>query len=93
MKIQGPRFQRNYIIARDQKSDLHGMSFQSLPKINRMLITRPFAFNESLKHLTIAVLLIRIVLFFPDHYRVHLFKSNQRFQAIEFVDRPVVEKL
>ena len=38
-KIQGPRFQRNYIIARDQKSDLHGMSFQSSPKMNRMLIT------------------------------------------------------
>ena len=40
-KIQGPRFQRNYIIARDQKSDLHGMSIQSSPKISRMLITRP----------------------------------------------------
>ena len=39
-KIQGSRFQRNYIIARDQKSDLHGTSFQSSPKINRMLITR-----------------------------------------------------
>ena len=35
-----PRFQRNNIIARDQKSDLHGTSFQSSPKINRMLITR-----------------------------------------------------
>ena len=39
-KIQGPRFQRNYIIASDQKSDLHGTSFQSSPKINYMLITR-----------------------------------------------------
>ena len=39
-KIQGPRFQRNYIIARDQKSYLQGTSFQSSPKINRMLITR-----------------------------------------------------
>ena len=38
-KIQGPRFQRNYIIARYRKSDLHGTSFQSSPKINRMLIT------------------------------------------------------
>ena len=27
-------------IARDQKSDLHGTSFQSSSKINRMLITR-----------------------------------------------------
>ena len=39
-KIQGPWFQRNYIIARDQKSDLHRKSFRSLPKINHMLITR-----------------------------------------------------
>ena len=39
-KIQGPRFQRNYIIERDQKSDLHGRSFQSSLKINRMLITK-----------------------------------------------------
>ena len=63
-KIQGPRFQRNYIIVRDQKSDLHGTSFKSSPKINRMLITRPFAYNESLQHPTIAVLLIKILLFF-----------------------------
>ena len=27
-KIQGPQFQRNYIIARYRKSDLHGTSFQ-----------------------------------------------------------------
>ena len=40
-KIHGPRFQRNYIIARDQQEDLQGTSFQSSPKINRMLITRP----------------------------------------------------
>ena len=56
-KIQGPRFRRNYIIARYQKSDLHGLSFQSSPKINRMLITRPFAYNQSLQQPNIAVLL------------------------------------
>ena len=39
-KIQRPRFQRNYIITRDQQSNLHGTSFQSSPKTNRMLITR-----------------------------------------------------
>ena len=66
-KIQGPRFQRNNIIARDQKSDLHGTSFQSSPKINRMLITRPFAYNKSLQHPTIAVLLIKIRIFFFAH--------------------------
>ena len=39
-KIQRPRFQKNYIIVRDQKSNLYGTSFQSSPKMNRMLITR-----------------------------------------------------
>ena len=35
------QFERNYIIAGDQKRDEHdGASFQSSPKINRMLITR-----------------------------------------------------
>ena len=63
-KIQGPRFQRNYIIARDQKSDLHGTAFQSSPKINRMLIARTFAYNESLQHPTIAFLRIEILIFF-----------------------------
>ena len=38
--INTRKFQRNYIIARFKKSDLRGTSFQSLPKINRMLITR-----------------------------------------------------
>ena len=62
-----------YIIARYQKSDLHGTSFQSPPKINCMLITRPFASNESLQHPqalgqhpTVAILLIKILIFF-DH--------------------------
>jgi len=40
-KIQAPPLQRNHIIARDQKSNLHVMSFQSSPKINCMLITTP----------------------------------------------------
>ena len=31
----------DYIIERDQKSDLHGTLFQPSPKIKRMLITRP----------------------------------------------------
>ena len=33
-KLKG--FERNYIIAKEQKSDEHGASFQSSPKINRM---------------------------------------------------------
>ena len=30
---------------------------------------------------------------FSHHWGIHLFQSNQRFQAIEFVDQPVPEKL
>ena len=49
-------------------------------------------YNTQPVTLTIEVLLIKIVLF-SDHFSNHLFQSNQRFQAIEFVDRPVQEKL
>ena len=58
-----------------------------------MLITRPFAYNESLQHPTVAVLLIKILIVFRPLSRVHLFQSNQCLQAIEFVDRCVSEKL
>ena len=66
--------------------------------MNRMLITRPFAYNESLQHTTIAVLLIKILIFFfrpltsGPLASVHLLQGNQRFEAIEFVDRHVSEK-
>ena len=58
-----------------------------------MLITRSFAYNESLQHLTILVLLIKILFFFRLLSSAHLLQSNQAFQAIEFVDRHVSEKL
>ena len=48
--------------------------------------TRPFS-------ITIEVLLITILLFFLGHLSVRLFQGNQRFQAIEFEDRPVPERL
>ena len=48
--------------------------------------TRPFS-------ITIEVLLITILLFFLGHLSGRLFQGNQRFQAIEFEDRPVPEKL
>ena len=57
-----------------------------------MLITRPFANNESLQHPTIAVLLIKILYFVRPLSSVHLFQSNQRFHAKEFVDRHVSER-
>ena len=40
MKNQGPRFERNYIIAKEQIRDEYGASYQSSPKIHRMLIAR-----------------------------------------------------
>ena len=38
-------------------------------------------------------LLIKILISFWPLSSVHLFQNNQRFQAIEFVDRHVSEKL
>ena len=40
-----------------------------------------------------SVLLIKILIFFRPLSSAHLFQSNQVFQAIEFVDRHVSEKL
>ena len=39
------------------------------------------------------VLLIKNILFFFDHWSDQLFQNNQHFQAIEFLDQPVPEKL
>ena len=58
-----------------------------------MLITRPIAYNKSLQHPTITVLLIKILIFFLPLSSVHLFQSNQCFEAIEFVDQHIFEKL
>ena len=33
------------------------------------------------------------ILLFSDHESIYSFSSNQRFQTIEFVDRPVQKKL
>ena len=57
-----------------------------------MLITRPFAYNESLQNPIIIVLLIKILVFLPLS-SVNPFQSNKLFQVIEFVDRHVSEKL
>ena len=45
-----------------------------------MLITRPFAYNESLQHPTIAILLIKILIFFPPLNSVHLFQVINAFK-------------
>ena len=49
-----------------------------------------FAYIESLQHLIIAILLIKILIFFLPLSSVQLLQS---FQAIEFGDRHVSEKL
>ena len=48
-------------------------------------------YNTRPVSLTIEGLLIKILIF-SHHWSIHLFQSNQHFQAIEFVDRPVLEK-
>ena len=50
---------------------------------------------KSLQHPTIAVLLIItiLILFFQPLSSVHLFHSNQHFQAIELMDEHVSEKV
>ena len=83
----------DYIIARHQKSDLHGTSFQSSPKINCVLITRPITYNDILRHPTIADLLIKVLIFFRPLSIFHLFQSNRRFQKIEFMERHITENL
>ena len=49
-------------------------------------------YNTRPVSLTIEGLLSKILIF-SDHWSIHLFQSNQRFQATEFVYRPVSEKL
>ena len=69
--------------------------FQSSPKINRMLITRTISIQWKFTtpdHRSFAIK-FGILFFFRPLSTVHLFQSNQRFQAIEIVDRHVSEKL
>ena len=73
------------------KSDEHGMSFQSLLKMKQWKFTTPDQLASPSAPL-IEVLVIKIFLF-VDLWGIHLFWSNQHFQAIEFVDQPITEKL
>ena len=83
----------DYIIARHQKSDLHGTSFQSSPKINCVLITRPIYMQWNFTTPTITDLLIKVLIFFRPLSSVHLFQSNQCFQEREFMERHITEIL
>ena len=89
-KIQESRFHRNYIIVRDQKVIYMTRPFNDLRKNKRhahhkthmhamkVYNTRPSQFCN---------------FFFRPLSGVHLLQSNQCFQAMEFVDRHVSEKL
>ena len=84
-----------YFIAEEQKRDEHGALFRSSPKKKRPAHHKTHlhtmkVYNSRPFSLTIEVLLIKIPLFLTI---IHLFQSNQRFQAIRFVDRLVPEKL
>ena len=61
-KLQGPQFQRNYIIAGDKKSDLHDV-ITIIAENKSHAHHKTFAYNESLQNPSIAVLLIKIVFF------------------------------
>ena len=91
-KIQGPRFQRNYIIVRDQKrektwrvisfiTENKPHSHHKTYKKNKHTMK---VFNTRSVSITIEVLLTKI-LFFPSTEVFTCLQSNQRFQAIEFV--------
>ena len=89
---QVPRFHRNYIIAREQKHDEHGASDQSSLKITSFSNQDLVAYNESLQHLTSLLFSLRFFIFFY-HWSIHLFQSDNCFQAIGFVEWPFLEKL
>ena len=69
-KIQVSRFQRNYIVAKDAKSYLHGTSFQSSPKIIQWKFTTPDHRRFAIK--------FRFLFFSTTQ-----FQSNQRFLGLE----------
>ena len=81
--IQGPRFERNNFLQHCQRWKTwweHGASFQSSPKINRMLITRLISIPWKFTTLTIKVLLIlKILLFFFRPLKCLLVRKQSTF--------------
>ena len=67
------------------------MSFQSSLEMKQWKFTTPDHLASPSAPST-EVLLFKILLFL-DLWGIHLFWSNQHFQAIEFVDQPIPEKL
>ena len=82
-----------------RKRDENGASFQSSLKINRMLITRllciqwKFTTPDQLASPSEFCSFNDCSFFRPLTYSLVPMERNQHFQAIEFVDRPIPEKL
>ena len=92
MKIKGLDSSTREItsLPESKKSNEHGMSCHFNHRWNwnvQWKFTTPDQLATPSPSL-IEVLLIKILLFLD-----HLFQSNQHFQAIEFVDQPIPEKL
>ena len=87
-KIKGLDSREITSLPESKKSDEHGMSFQSSLKMKQWKFTAPDQLATPSARPLIEVLLIKFLLFLD-----HLFQSNQHFQAIEFVDQPIPEKL
>ena len=66
-EIQKPRFQRNYITARDQKTYLHGTSFQSSPKISCMLTCKTHLHTTKVYNTRSSQFCLKDSYFFFDH--------------------------
>ena len=78
-KNQGPRFERNNIIAKEQIRDEYGVSYQSSPKIHRMLIARLTMKVYPTRPVCLSIEVILIKLIFFNARSIHLFQSNERF--------------
>ena len=86
-KIKGLDSREITSLPESKKSDEHGMSFQSSLKMKQWKFTKPDKLATPSTPL-IKVLLIKILLFL-----YHSLQSNPHFQAIEFVDQTIPEKL
>ena len=92
-RIQRPRFREITSLPDNERVIYMACIFNHRRKYIACSSQDLFAYSESLQHPTIAILLIQILNYFRPFSNVHLLQSKERFQAIEFVNRYVSEKL
>ena len=92
-RIQRPRFREITSLPDNERVIYMARLFNHRPKYIACSSQDLFAYSESLQHPTIAILLIQILNYFRPFSNVHLLQSKEGFQAIEFVNRHVSEKL